>query len=109
MIDDDLDGAGRQRGIDVLGRSGRDASFDGDHALEPDRLGDRERLRVGREHALRDAVVIPQVDEQQLAMIALAIDPAGQAHRLADVLGPKRAAGVRPVTTRGQSDASGCA
>ena len=32
----------------------------------------------GREDALRDAVVVAQVDEQQVAVIALAMHPAGQ-------------------------------
>ena len=56
--------------------------------------------RVRREHALRDAVVIAQVDEQELAVIALAMHPAGELHRLADVLGAQHGTGVRTITTR---------
>jgi hypothetical protein len=97
VIDHDLDGAGRQRRVDVLRRARRDAPFDGNHALEPYGFGDRERLRIGRKYALRNTVVIPQVDEQQLAVIPLAVDPARQRRALPDVLGTKRVAGVRPV------------
>ena len=50
-----------------------------DDAFEPHGLGSLERLGVGREDALRHAVVIAQVDEQQIAVVALAMDPAGHA------------------------------
>ena len=33
----------------------------------------------GVDDALGDAVVVAQIDEQQVAVIALAVDPAGQA------------------------------
>jgi hypothetical protein len=36
--------------------------------------------------------VIAQVDEQQVAVVALALDPAGKAGLLADILGPQLAA-----------------
>ena len=32
-----------------------------------------------------DAVVVAQVDEQQIAVIALAVHPAGEPDRLADI------------------------
>ena len=54
-------------------------------------------LEFGREHALRDAVVIAQVDEQQMAVIALAMDPAGQRTACPTCSGPKRVARVRAV------------
>ena len=59
---------------------------DADDALQAHRLGGGERRRVGREHALRDAVVIAQVDEEQLAVVALAMHPAGKPDGLPDVL-----------------------
>ena len=44
-----------------------------------------EGRAVRLDHALGDAVMVAQVDEDQPAMIAAAVDPAGQAHGLADV------------------------
>ena len=60
-------------------------------------LGGLERLGVGREHDLRDAVVIAQVDEQQIAVVALAMDPAGDTDVLADVLGTQLVVCVRAI------------
>ena len=63
-VDDDLDEPGWQRGVDVLFSPGDHASGDVDDAFESDRLGNLERRRVGREHALGDAIVISKVDER---------------------------------------------
>ena len=52
---------------------------------------------VRLDHALGDAVMVAQVDEQQPAMVAPAIDPAGQPHRLADMLLAQLAAGVGAI------------
>jgi hypothetical protein len=41
--------------------------------------------------------VVAQIDEEQVAVIPLAVDPASQAHGLADVLGPQHLTGVRAV------------
>ena len=41
--------------------------------------------------------MVAQIDEQQVAMVALAVDPAGQTDLRADVIGAQRAAGVRAV------------
>ena len=49
------------------------------------------------DHDLGHAVVIAQVDEQQIAVVALALDPAGQAGLLADMLRPQLAAGMGSV------------
>ena len=59
----------------------------GDHALEPHRLGRRKRGTPRRQHTLRPPVMVPQVDEQQPAMVALAVYPAGQTHGLPGVGG----------------------
>ena len=51
--------------------------------------------RVGRvEHDLRDAVAVAQVDEQPAAVVAVAVDPAAEGGRLADVVDAKFAAGM---------------
>ena len=65
------------------------SSFDG--------FGGLERVRVGREHALRHAVVIAQIDEQQIAVVALAMHPAGNPDLLSDVLGAELVVLVRAV------------
>ena len=53
--------------------------------------------------ALGDAVVVAQVDEQQVAVVALAMDPAGQADASAAGVGEaQRAAGVRAIGVHGR-------
>ena len=55
---------------------------------------DRGR-RVGRiEDDLRHAVAVAQVDEQAAAVVAVAVDPAAERDRLADVFGAQFAAGM---------------
>ena len=41
--------------------------------------------------------MIAQVDEQQIPVVALAVDPARQPDLLADMLGPQLAAGMGSV------------
>src|SRR5439155_9672983 len=52
LVDYDLDLPGGESGIDVLLRAGDDAACDGDHAFEPDGLGEGEGARFGHEDAL---------------------------------------------------------
>ena len=92
-----LDAPGRQRRIDVLVGAGDDLARHADHALQLHGLGGLERVGVGREHDLRHAVVIAQVDEQQMAVVALAVHPAGDADVLPHVLGPQLVVRVRAV------------
>ena len=92
LADVDLDHAGRQ--FRIVGTIGAAAHL----AVDPDdpfraELFDfleRRRIRVG--HALRDAVMVAQVDEQDAAMVANAMDPAREANDLADIALPERAA-----------------
>ena len=67
-----------------------------------------KRRGVGREHALRDAVVIAEIDEQQLAVIALAVDPPCQAHGLTHLFGTEHGAGVGPIDARLAHDSILC-
>ena len=53
-------------------------------------------IRVG--HQLGEAVMVAQVDEEEPAVIADAMAPAGQAHVLSDVGFPQVAAGVGAIT-----------
>jgi hypothetical protein len=42
--------------------------------------------------------MIAQIDEEQITMITLSIDPTREAHCLSSVLGAKLAAGVRTIS-----------
>jgi hypothetical protein len=42
--------------------------------------------------------MVAQIDEQDTAMVANAMTPAGQTNALADIALPERAAGMGPVT-----------
>ena len=79
--------------------SGRRAhlAVDPHHPFGAQRLGDLEGRAVGIGHHLGQAVVVAQVDEQQAAVVADAMAPAGQPHVLADVALAKRAAGVGAI------------
>jgi hypothetical protein len=47
--------------------------------------------------------VVAQIDEQQAAMVALAMDPAGQADGSARVLRAQRATGVGAIGVHGEN------
>src|SRR5690606_17031993 len=96
-VDLDFHRPGRQGGIDVLVAAGDNAAVHGDDTLVTQGLGRAERRRSWRNHALRDAEVIAQVDEQQVAVIPFAVDPARQSDLLVDVFGTQHLTGVRTV------------
>src|SRR5205823_12909384 len=72
-----------------------------DHTLESHGLRRRQRGAAGVEHALGQAVVVAQVDEEQPAVVALAMDPARQPHGAADVARAQLAARVRAIRGQG--------
>jgi uncharacterized protein with gpF-like domain len=45
--------------------------------------------------------MVAQIDEQQAAMVADAVAPAGQAHFPSDIRFPQLAAGMRSITMHG--------
>ena len=92
-----LDRAGRQPRVHGRRIARHHRAGHRDHALGPHRVNGYEGLRSGGEDALRHAVMVAQVDEQQAAVVALAVHPARQAGRLASVAGAERAAGVGAV------------
>ena len=99
-----LDLAGRQLGI--VGALGAAADL-ALHAHDPFRaqlLGEAERLGIGIDDALGDAVMVAQVDEQHATMVADAMAPAGQPDRLSDVAVAERAAGMGPVAMHGRPE-----
>ena len=69
-------------------------AVDPDHALGPQSLDGLEAGRLGVEDQLGQAVVVAQVDEQQTAVVALAVDPAREAHIGSGVSDTEGAAGV---------------
>ena len=58
------------------------------------RLGVGAAARAGVEDALGQTLAIPQVDEHEAAVVAPAVRPSHQGHRLAHVLAPQRPAAV---------------
>ena len=94
LIDRQLDLAGRQPRIDRARRARYDLPGHRDHALEAQRFGGLEQWARAVEHALRDSVVVPDVEKQQVAVIALPVEPAGQSNRATHVLAPQLAARV---------------
>ena len=97
LVRDQLDLAGRELRIDGLGAPRDHVPRHGQHALQAHAFGRAEERPLGLEHDLGDAVVIAQIDEQQLAVVALAVHPAREAHLLADLRGAKLAAVVGAI------------
>ena len=93
----ELDLAGRQARVHRAGLAQHHVAGHGDHALRPQRFGLGEGRAAGRKDALGQAVMVAQINEQQSAMVALGVDPARKAGRLAGVGGGKRAAGMGAV------------
>ncbi len=58
---------------------------------------DLEGWRIGVDHHLGDAVMVAQVDEEEAAVVAHAVHPAGQAHGRAGISGAKGGAGVGTI------------
>ena len=50
------------------------------------------------EDDLSDPVVISQIDEEEIAMVSLDVDPSGEFHGLADMAGPQLSAVMRTVS-----------
>src|SRR5581483_6942871 len=71
------------------------------HPFRAQLLGKLERRRIRIDHALRQPVMVAQIDEQHAAMVADAVTPAREANDLADVALAERAAGMGPVTMHG--------
>ncbi len=97
LVRDQLDSTGRELRVDRLLAARDHMAGDRQHALQAHPLGIPEKRLLGLEHDLGEAVVVAQIDEQQLAVIALTVHPARQAHGLALVRGAKLAAGVGAI------------
>jgi hypothetical protein len=93
----DLDGARRELGVHGVGRAGLHRAADRDHRLGPQTLDELEDGARHVDDALGDAVVVAQVDEEELTVIALSMHPPGEPHRLPGVRLAQLAAGVAAV------------
>ena len=91
----DLDLAGGEVRVDVLGRALDDLALGGDDVLGAQVLGDGERVAGGLrvDDELHEPRAVAQVDEDQPAVVAAAMDPAGDADLGAD---SARRSGRRP-------------
>ena len=90
----DLDLAGRQVRVDGLRRATHHRAGGGDHVLGSQLVPELESLAglVGVEDQLHQPGAVPQVDEDEAAVVAAAVDPAGHAHLGVDPVGQHLAA-----------------
>ena len=93
-VDLELDLAGRDVRVDRLGRAADDLSLRAQDELVADRMADLRGFgrALGVEHELADAGPVAEVDEDEPAVVAPGIRPAGEGQPLADVVGPHLAA-----------------
>ena len=75
-----LDEAGRHLGVFRAWRALAHLAVNADHEFRAQLLRFAESGRIRIDHALGDPVVVAQVDEQQAAVIADAVAPAGKAN-----------------------------
>ena len=92
-----LDLAGRQVGVDGRAFAQDDFAIHLDHALGAQALNDLEARRFGVQHQLGQAIVVAQVNKQQAAVVALAVDPARQTNIRARIRRTEGAAGVGAI------------
>ena len=100
--DPQFDLAGRQVGVHDRGLAGHHLTVHADDALGAQTFDGLEARRLGVQHQLRQAVVVAQVDEQKAAVVALAVDPAGQADIRTGIGQTEGAAGVGAVGVHGR-------
>ena len=95
-----LDLPGRQPRVHGGGLASHHLAAHRDDTLAADRFGGLEHRARNVHDDLGHAIVVAQIDEQQIAMVALALDPARQAGLLADMLGAQLAARMGSVDVR---------
>src|SRR5690606_25667173 len=104
-----LDLARGQVGVHVLRRPGHHIALDGDDGLGPEMAGALEHVRrgpVGAERELDAPGAVSQIDEDEAAEVAAAVDPAGEADAVAGVFTAQRAC-QRAAQRGGQAMAHG--
>jgi len=99
MVSDEFDIAGGHVGIGETGAAVAEDAGDGDDVLGTRGFG--LGVCFGRhffvEHDLRDAGAIAEVEEDEVAVVAAAVDPTHEGNGLAGVGGAEFAAGVRAL------------
>jgi len=76
-----LDMAGRQRVVNGFGGTLDDLARNRHNRFQPRPLGNRKNVAGHVDDALRQAEMIAHIDEQQIAVVAFAVDPTRQADR----------------------------
>ena len=103
----DLDGPGGQFRVGHARFARHALALDLDHVLVAQLISQIVGLfELGMEDDLREAFAVVQVDEDHAAVVAVAIDPAGQVDRLADLFDPQGAAGMSALEHGGSLRAS---
>jgi len=98
-LDDHLDLSGGQLGIFQSLAARTDRAGRGDHPFTSHRASELVRFGTGLrvEHELRQSLPVPHVEEDQVAMIPIRLDPAGHHHALSGIGQPKLAAMMRSL------------
>ena len=105
LADENFDLAGRQFRIDGFVRALLHVAVDANAPLGSHCLRETERIRIRINHALSDAVMIAQIDEQHPAMIPDPVYPTGKSDGLAFVGQTKITARVATVGVHSISSA----
>ena len=103
FADIEFDRAGRQVRIFGAGGTAAQLAVDPHHPFRAQLFGVLEGRRIRIGNALRQPIMVAQIDEQHPTMVANTMAPAGQTNALADIALTERAAGVGPVTMHGYS------
>ncbi len=105
--DHQLNFPGCQAGVDRILGALDDPPGQRHDALEPKRVNLAKQSRRHVDHALGDAVVVAQIDEQELAVVALPVHPAREAGGDPGVRKAQRAAGVGTIGVHQRHPARG--
>ena len=97
----EFDFARGQAWVDGAGFAHHDLAGDGDDAFRADSFSRGEGRGAGGEYALRQAIMIAQVDEQQAAVVSLGMHPSRKAGDLARIGGAEGTGGVGAIGVHG--------
>ena len=100
--DPQLDLAGGEARVYGVGAARDDLAGDGDDAFGAHRFDGGEMRAVALDDALGDAGLVAQVNEQQVAVVPLAVDPARKARFGADMFAAQLAAIVGSIVVHGR-------
>lgn len=100
VLDADFDFAGGDFLVDEIGAAGGDLAGDADDPFGAELAGFFVKgfaAGVGVEDELGEAVAVAEVDEDETAVVAIGMDPAGELDGFADVGAAELAAGVGAI------------